>query len=515
MTARRLEDPLRIRYAAKLAANGFGLGVGAVTQSIVARSLGPGAYGSYSFLMSFFSQALGFFEMGTSMGFYTKLSQRPSETAIVRFYWLYTLAVGGGLAALTAIVFLVGGTHWLWPGQINQFIWLALGLSVFLSLSQILNQMLDGHGLTVAGEMSRNKQRIIGLGLLGGLAWMGALNLKVFFLYNYLSVALLWWFWVRDLGFGCHAVFPRERLSLEEVRSYTTEFYRYASPLAVYALSGVGGNLLDRWLLQSFSGSVQQGFYGFAFQLAGLAFLFTGSMTPLLTRELAVAFAADDLQRMKFLFSRSVKILYSVAACLGLFFAVAAPEWSYLFGGRDFKDAHLVFGLMMFYPLHQTIGQLSGSVFYATSRTKAYRNLGTVVILLGLPVSYFLLAPQHLGGLHMGALGLVVKMVGLQILGVNLLLWHNARTLDLSFGRLLWHQGTSTLGFGAAAVVAAFLGRPLAHSTLGRLGWIGVIYFVLVFLALKRFPGFMGFGAEDLKWFMGQVREWSKRGRKI
>ena len=45
----------------------------------MARMLGPANYGSYSFLKSFFTQVVNFFDSGISAGFYSKLSQRPDK----------------------------------------------------------------------------------------------------------------------------------------------------------------------------------------------------------------------------------------------------------------------------------------------------------------------------------------------------------------------------------------------------------------------------------------------------
>ena len=98
-------DSLGKRYFYKLLTNLVSLPVYFVTQAIIPRGLGPQAYGDFNFLTNFFSQVMGFLDMGTSIGFYTKLSQRPHETALVSFYFYFLLVsvitLLGGVAVAT------------------------------------------------------------------------------------------------------------------------------------------------------------------------------------------------------------------------------------------------------------------------------------------------------------------------------------------------------------------------------------------------------------------------------
>ena len=99
------------------------------------------------------------------------------------------------------------------------------------------------------------------------------------------------------------------------------------------------------------------------YQIGSLCFLFTGAMTPLFTRELSIAFSNGDLPRMAELFRRYIPMLYSIAAFFSCFIAVQADKVVYIFGGNKFEGAATAVTIMAFYPLHQTYGQLSGSVF--------------------------------------------------------------------------------------------------------------------------------------------------------
>ena len=84
------EDSLKKRYLFKLSTNLIGLVTGVGTYAIIPRGLGPILYGNFSFLTNFFQQIVNFFDMGTSMCFYTKLSQRQKEFGLVSFYLYFS-----------------------------------------------------------------------------------------------------------------------------------------------------------------------------------------------------------------------------------------------------------------------------------------------------------------------------------------------------------------------------------------------------------------------------------------
>jgi len=148
--------------------------------------------------------------------------------------------------------------------------------------------------------------------------------------------------------------------------------------------------------------------------------------------------------------------------------------------------------------MHQTYGQLSGSVFFATGQTGLYRNIGVVGALLGLPFMYVLIASPQAGGLGLGAVGLALKMVVLQFVMVNVQLWFNVRLLSLGFWKFLLHQ----VSVPAALAVCAFASTAIIDTiSLPRVpGFFasGVLYTLLVVAAVFAFPRLYGLERADL-----------------
>jgi O-antigen/teichoic acid export membrane protein len=496
-----MKDSLRKRYFFKLAANLVGFAVSLVTQAIIPRGLGPKAYGDFTFLSNFFTEIVGFLDMGTSIGFYTKLSQNHLEHSLVRFYLYLSALVSLGVITLLIVAQTSTAYRYLWPDQELFFVYLAALWGIMAWFVQVLTKMADAYGLTVSMEVARMGQKGLGLVLIFVLFLAHALNLTTLFLYHYVIMAVVIGVLIWILESRGYSLKKGWNLSWLQVKHYTKEFYDYSHPLFVYALAGLIVGLFDRWLLQVFNGSEEQGFYGLSYQIGTLCFLFTSAMSQLLIREFAIAFGRQDLQQMAQLFRRYIPLLYSIAAYFSCFIVAQASKVIYIVGGKNFSGAFFAVTLMALYPIHQTYGQLSGSVFYATGQTALYRNIGIVLMLFGLPITFFIIAPHDWGGLNAGAAGLAIKMLLLQFVGVNVQLYFNSRLLRLRFWRYLKHQLFSvgcflTLAFLVKVGVDNVFALHCRVFTSFILA--GFSYTILVVVMTCSFPLLFGLSRQDL-----------------
>lgn len=472
-----------------------------ITQIVIPRSLGPKNYGDFNFLINFFTQVTNFLDMGTSTALYTKLSQRPKEVELVKFYRLWI-----NLVIISIFVFVLGtqltsSYKLIWPNQELMFIYLAAGVAIITWIVQILGQIADAYGLTVKSEIARMCQKFLGMLFILTLFFFNQLNLIHFFYYNYIILLLLAIGFLWIIQSDTHSIINHVQLSVLQIRKYVIEFYNYANPLFVLSLVGLIVGILDRWLLQIYAGSIQQGFYGLSYQIGAICFLFTSAMTPLLLRELAIAFSMDELSKMTMLFRRYVPMLYSIAAYFSCFIVVQADKVGYIFGGNKYAGATVAIIIMAFYPIHQTYGQMCGSVLLASGETKLYKNIGVIFMLIGLPVTYFLVAPMEQYGLNAGATGLAIKMVLLQIVGANVQLFYCAKILNLPFRKYLGHQ---ILSVGILVLIAGFATYTV-DSLLYQGGGVvpsfvlaGISYSLIVIVITYWFPKLFGIYHQDI-----------------
>lgn len=502
-------DSLRKRYLFKLGTNLIRVPVGFALNAIIPRILGPAAYGDFNFLAAFFNKLFGFFETGTSQAFYTKLSRRNRDLGLVRFYWALVALLVLGAGCLVAGVFLVDLQGSLWPELSPGLVWLGFVWGGFVWVRDVFLKMVDAYALTTRGELARVAQQVLAVAVIAVLYWqLGRISLPGFFLYKYaLALALIVAF-AYVLGRHGFRVLPVEPLSYGELRSYVKEFWDYSGPLIVYSAVGLVVGVGDRWLLQTFGGSVQQGFYSLSHRVSRLALLFTSAMVPLFIRRLSRAFGEDDLAEMRRVFWRAGRMLYAVATCLALFVAFRAETVTYLLGGDAYARAATAVTIMALFPVHQTYGQLSGAVFLASERTREYRNVGVVFMVLGITTTFLLVAPDRLGGLALGATGLSLKMVAVQVLAVNAQLYLNARYLDLSYPKILGHQIAVLAVFGAAVYGATAVVDRLVDARILQLLLSGMLYLGLCGAIVGLAPGLAGTTRDEMMQMIRNPRSW-------
>lgn len=435
-------ESLRKRYIFKLLSNIVGFTIGIVLQTIVSRSLGPIAFGDFSFLLATFTQLILFIDFGNSTGFYVKLSQRTFDLRFVSFYIYGTFFL---LILLFLFVFVLQFNEKafgaLFPDQKIYYVFCAFILAVVARIIQILTNVLDAFGLTIKSEKGLIAQRLFSLLIIAFLFLYNKLNLTSYFYFqistNIFLLCLLGVI-VKRTGLWKIEVW---KISIKRFRVYAYELSKYSFPLFFGFIFGYGGAIFDRWLLQYFSGSLNQGYYGFAYQISTVSTIFGSAMSMLIMREFSIAFKANDIIKMSKLFKRFIPLLFSFAAFISCFTAIHSDKIILLMGGEQYNGAYFTVVIMSFYPIHNTYGQLSGSVFLATGQTRLYSVLSIINVVLGVPLLILLINNSNtIWGLDLGASGLAIKMVVSQILLVNVQLYFNAKLLKLNFFEYLFHQ---------------------------------------------------------------------------
>jgi len=505
------QDPLKKRYFYKLFSGLGGYAIGLITAGIIPRGLGPKNFGDFNFLSSFFSQIVNFLDMGSSTAFYTKLSQRQKEPTLISFYSYFVIVVAVLLLVFVAFVRLFSFHTKLWPDQDLSFVYLAVFWAVLNWVITILNQVTDAFGLTVSAETTKIYQKILSVFMILVLYYYKRITLLNFFLYQYILFIFLFVVFNYFIVHNGYLSGKAWKLTITAIKKYIREFISYCHPLLTYSVIGLIVGLFDRWILQFYGGSIQQGFYGFSYQIGAMCFIFTGSMTVLLTREFSIAFNAKNLEQMKTLFRRYIPLLYSITAYFSCFAALQANKLIYIFGGNKYQSAILPVTIMVFYPIHQTYGQLSNAVFMATGQTKLYSKIGIIFTLIGLPITYFLIAPHGKMGLQAGATGLAIKMVFTQFIAVNTYLYFNAKFLKFSYWRYLGHQIVSIACLLLIAFVATFaIDRVLFLGKILNFITAGFIYTLIVAALIFWFPICFGLKKQDIQSFIYKIKEYRK-----
>lgn len=496
-------DSLKKRYGIKLTSALFNAVLNAVLIAIVPKALGPAAYGHFVYLQDFFLKIIGFFDMGTSTAFFTKLSARPGRKELLSFYFLYSAGI---LILITSALLLlehVGYVSYFLPAIPTEYIYLGLLFAFMTWLTQVFIKISDAYALTVSIELIKIVHKIFSVTVLFFLIYQTAFDLHSYFYFNLIVMAvfflILSWLFVRANIFDT-SLFNRSL----DFAHMGKEFIEYCHPLVLYTIVGIGVGLFDIWLLQTVAGSEQTGFYGLAYGIAAMCFIFTGAMTPLITREFSLAFEHRDLVKMRHLFSRYVPMLYTVSSFFSVFIAIQSENVLSIFADEHFREAALGLLIIAFYPIHQTYGQLSSSVFYATEKTKLLRNIAYFHQPLGMALSiifvYFM---------EWGAAGLALKMVVGQIIGVNIQLYFNAKFLKLDLKYFLGHQIYALVILGIFAFIASSIIPPM--PPLYEFLASGVLYALFVMIYVYLFPNIVAIKKTEMNVILHRSLKYLKR----
>ena len=466
------EHSLARRYSFKLIANIAGIPLFLVMEAVLPRALGPFAYGAFSYATGMFQYLTNFLDFGTSTCLFTALSKRQQEWPLLAFFMriaglIFVLCLlFAGLCVIPEVGARVmpGVPAWIMP---LAALWAFATWGV-----RVVRGVNDALGQTVKSEKLRTVAGVLACSALLVLHFAGVLNLPVLFAHQlvYLFGMLVVFKIIVLEGFRPASEqtdkdgpveslgrIPPLKLTREQNRAYTREFAAFSLPLFLQLVAVTLALMADRWLLQVFDGNVEQGYFSISQKIGMACFLFVSAMTPLLTRELAVAHSKNDYAEMGRLFTRFAPMLYAVAAYFSAFACLEASAMVAIFGGSQFAAAVITVQVMALYPIHQGYGQLTQAVYYASSRTGALSKITVISSAIGVIASLFLLLPAEYGGQALGSLGLAVKMVGLQVLVCNFMLFMCSRFIPLQLGRLVLHQVLCLAVFLALAWLA---GQP-------------------------------------------------------
>lgn len=489
-----MSTSIRTRFTASFLANFLRSLIAFLTGLLLARWLGPVDYGRMAFLLASFAAFRQLLDMGTSNAFFTFLSQRPRSVRFIRMFWGW-VAVQFALS-LVVVCLLLPDTlvSQVWVGESRTLVALALVASFMQGLVWTsASQMAEASRETVRLQRLNTVIVLVHLGVLVALWFWELLAIPLVFL----ALTIEWGIAARLASrlYRAQEALPQgEQNEIESPRTILREFFAYCGPMIPFVWLAFAHDFADRWMLQHWGGAAEQAYFGVAQQFSLVALLATSSIMGVLWKEVAEAAHRNDNQRLHYLYSKVTRILYFVAAAT----ACGLLPWSgtllELTVGDGYTGGAPTLMLMLLYPVHQSLGQVGGTLLYATSNVRLQVRLNLFVMIVSLIVAYVMLAPPDafISGFGMKSQGLAWKMIVMQVVSVNLLQWFIARTFGWDFdwafqavvltvcaslGWVMYQFGVTILadtqsaflqmlisgiGYGAALLVAVFLKPDLA-----------------------------------------------------
>jgi O-antigen/teichoic acid export membrane protein len=248
-------------------------------------------------------------------------------------------------------------------------------------------------------------------------------------------------------------------------------WWRFTSPLILpqYYLPLVA--YFGLFLIQRWYGSAEQGYYALALQWSAFAMVFTTSGVWIFWREVA-HHAGQDRRHTAEVYRRFSTLFFYLALVLACGLSASSRLLVQVVAGERFRGAVPVLAIMAFYPISQTINQLTAASMKATERTASYARWSVLLSIPEILLTYLLLAPTSAAvpGLHLGAIGMGTKTALYGLATALVYDWLNCRYFAIGFGRVLLRKVGVAAVVGVLAIVLIGSGGPwLQERGLGAL----------------------------------------------
>ena len=470
------------------------------------------------FLRDTLAKIIGFLDLNIGAAHFNYSSKYTDTKNATTLYCYICLAIG--IISLFGIIIVckVGFSSYLWPGQKIGYIYAGALLAYSMSLTEVLTQLSDSKEATVGFEIRRVIVMIIGFMGLLALFSQRVLNLSTYFtlqIFIYFLFILVSTSYLRAKNVF---KFKFVKIDSEELKKILKYFYSYSHPLLFLSLFGLFCGFFDRWFLQTISGSSAQGYYSLAFRLSSICLLFSGAIAPIFMQSIAKAHGQNNINYIRELFNKS-KLFYFISAFLSVFFFFHTNQLIHLIGGQEYSKASVPLMIMLLSPIHQTYGQLCGGALVSLGRTDIYRNIGVISAVVGAIVSYFLMAPgsYFIPGMNLGPVGLALKVVVVQIISVNFILFAVCRVISEPFMKNLYAQIITiiplfVIGYILKIFENSFYNQQNAGiiETLSCLLISGFCYLFFVVIICLAFPKLMGLKRHELMHYKNTILSYLK-----
>ncbi len=494
-----LNPDIRIRVISSILGNIARGGINLLSGILVARSLGPSEYGNYNFLLYSFVAINRLIDMGTSSAFFTFISKQKRG---IKFYLYYILWMLIQFVFIIFFIFILMPENWIkkiWLGHEMKIILLAFIAS--FSMNQIWNMVASiGESLraTIGVQLRNVGISVAFICCLLVLIYMNMISVINLFILNivlYLTFSAIFLSYIKDMIVD---------IKEETFQNIFKEFKEYCTPLIVSVWVSHLYLLADTWFLQNFGGSTEQGYYSIAEKFSAVSLIATTSILKVFWKEISFSSLYHDIIRIKGLYFKTVRRLFFLSAFISCFLIPYSKEILFTFLGKNYVSAWLAFSLMLILPIFQTIGQINGTFFYATSNTKTLRDIIVFMSIISIPLSYFLLANSSapIPGLDLGATGLALKMIILTVININIRTYMITKLYKWQF-TYIYQIIDPVLLIGCSYLIKKFLNLFFAYlgfklSLIPLIFISFLLYLIIIIILILKFPNLFSLKKDDL-----------------
>jgi len=382
----------------KVIATGLNFLMSIVIGIVVPRAIGPASYGDFGYIMSTYAFLFQFLMFTSSTAYIYFLSHDKHKVEDVNMFYMMFLGIISFLVLIIGLITVnsVFGIKYLWNGLDNQYLlYLGLMFGVFINFQERLIEFSDSTSQTIKSEKLKLVSRFMMVLTVIVFIFLDKLDIYWFLILSILNLTLFFTLFFRHVNFNL------SKIDLKVSKEIFDDFYIYLKPLIVFTVVAAIYSYLGKYVLQASSGSLEQGYYNFAFQLALMPVAFIASIMTIYMSEMTKKFKANDIGGVKDILVNSIFKIYAIHACITFFMLVNAKSIILLTVGEQFLGAIGALQALSIFSLLHTFGMLSGNLFFSSGRNKQYSIINSVVMLMGVFYLAYILFESDLSATHL------------------------------------------------------------------------------------------------------------------
>lgn len=477
-----------------------------IASIFLARMLGPELFGLMSFVLASFIALKSLIDFGLSSAFYTFISESNN---IYRYLTTYAYILFFQLVIPLVLIFIFMPNSWF------QIIWTDVEtLQIFFGYLAIFFQYyIWNFSLSLAESI---RKTFLAQSIWLSISITNLIALIILWLYDLLIINNVFLLIIFEFFIGALLLFflIKKQINFEFKKEsqliILNKFFDYSKPLILYSVIGFIAIFFDRWMLQFFAGSYEQAFYSISFQISAISLLATSSILKIFWKEIAESNSNQDIVYTKKLYENSCKALYLTACFIMGFIFFWVDEIILFFLGVEYLPGKITFLILLFYPVHQCLGQIVSSFLYATSETRILSYISSLFLLLGMLLTFMLIGENALlkVNLQMGSAGLAIKMVIIQFLNVNILIFILNKNYNWKYNQ--FYQ----ISFVIFSLLAGLLSKELINLLFQMPDMLFIRFFIslLIYLfifvvAIYNLPSLFSIKVSELKFINNYYRK--------
>jgi O-antigen/teichoic acid export membrane protein len=415
---------MKDRLSFKVVSTGLNFILSLVIGIIVPRVVGPIEYGQYSYIIASYAFVFQLLMVSSNVAYIYFLSNNKYSTKAINTFYFYFLFLVTCIAVFISAITINTdfGIQYFWNGldKIN-LLYLGLVYGIFLNLQDVLTSYSDSTTQTIISEKIKLLSKFIIVLLIIYFVMMDSLNINKYF------VLLISNFIVFYLLFIKYVDFKFLKMKKPKFTAIFADFFYYIKPLIFFTFIAASYSFLGKFVLQNTSGSLEQGYYNFAYQLALIPVVFINSIMSIFMSEMTKMFQENRIFEIKRIFTSSIIKVYAVHAFISFFMILNAEQIILISVGVKYIGAKEAFQSLTFFSLLHTFGIFNRNIFLSSGRTKQYSLINSLSMLVGIAYFVHIMNTSNLTSSHLAKIMVLFYLfrvfiqlvINIRFLGVN------------------------------------------------------------------------------------------------